>query len=352
MEKLKKKRKALLVLPLFALPLLALTFYALGGGRGVPQESVNQQAGINTELPDAKFGKEEPKDKMTLYDQADRDSATAGKNLDDITKRLGFSDAADDVRTKAIEDRLEKIQSRMDEPVSRDYRVAASIPPTREDRQLPEQSISADIDRLEALMKNMQEEKTVDPETEQLNAMLQSILDIQHPERVKDRYRNPADTVYADSLFKAVRASIVDKQKAVQGATVRLRLEDSVTLNGYHIPKGHEIFATCRITNQRLLLDITNIRLGTSIIPVRLSVYGLDGMEGLYAPEAVLTETMNLGTDNALRGIGMYGLDQSIATQVAGAGIDAAKNVLSRRIRKIKVKLQPGRPVLLKNNQR
>lgn len=352
MENLEKKRKALLVVPLFAVPLLALAFYALGGGRGIQEEPTTTQAGINTELPDAKFGKEKPKDKMTLYDQASRDSAKAGKNLNDITKQLGFDDSDEDERAKAIEARLEKIQSQMDEPVSIDHRAGGSIQPVREDRRLPEQSISADIDRLEALMKNMQEEKTVDPETEQLNAMLQSILDIQHPERVKDRYRNTPDTVQTDSLFKAVRASIVDKQKAVQGATVRLRLEDSVTLNGYHIPKGHEIFATCRITNQRLLLTITNIRLGTSIIPVRLSVYGLDGMEGLYAPEAVLTETMNIGSDNALRGIGMYGLDQSIATQVAGAGIDAAKNVLSRRIRKIKVKLQPGRPVLLKNNQR
>lgn len=46
-----------------------------------------------------------------------------------------------------------------------------------------------DVDRLEALMKMMVENKNAgeDPEMKQLNAMMENIIDIQHPERVKTR---------------------------------------------------------------------------------------------------------------------------------------------------------------------
>ncbi len=137
----------------------------------------------------------------------------------------------------------------------------------------------------------------------------------------------------------------------MQGASIKLRLQDTITLSGQLIPKGHEITGTCRITNQRLLLDIKNIRLGTSIIPVDLSVYSLDGMAGINAPEAELADAAGMGADDAVRSIGMYGVDQGIATQVAGAGIDAAKSLFSKKIRKIKVKLEAGTAVLLRNNQ-
>lgn len=143
----------------------------------------------------------------------------------------------------------------------------------------------------------------------------------------------------------------MDNQKAIQGATIKLRLQDSLVINGQVIPKGHDIFGICRITNQRLLLDIKNIRLGTSIIPVDLSIYSLDGMPGVYAPEAELADAAGSGADDAVRSIGMSGMDQTIATQVAGAGIDAAKSLFSKKIKRIKVKLEAGHPVLLRNNK-
>ena len=59
---------------------MALGFYALGGGKDDAQaQTAASGKGINTELPGAKFQKGEAKDKMSLYNQAQRDSA-AGKS--------------------------------------------------------------------------------------------------------------------------------------------------------------------------------------------------------------------------------------------------------------------------------
>lgn len=102
------------------------------------------------------------------------------------------------------------------------------------------------------------------------------------------------------------------------------------------IPKGHELFGACKITNQRLLLDIKQIRLGNAIIPSDLSLYSYDGMLGLDAPEAVLTETVNDGAGNAIGDVALNTFDQSLVTQVVGAGIDAAKSMMTKSYAKLR----------------
>ncbi len=343
----KDKRKILLSLPLLAVPFLLLAFYALGGGKGSSDTSP-KGAGINTQLPDASFTSDTPKTKADYYLQAERRQKTEGNGIAGIASQFGFDvdgqsvNASGQEQTKQIDAKLEALNREInrtepgyDKPVQ---------PPKPQST-----SMKSDVDRLEALMKTMQENKTEDLEMAQLNGMMQNILDIQHPERITERQRF-ARSLAPDSLFRATPAVLVENQKAVQGATVKIRLQDSLRIGTMLLPKGHIIFGACRITNQRLLVDITNIRLGTSIIPVDLSVYSLDGMVGIDAPEAALIGALNNGTDNAVRSVG-FGFDQSVATQVAGAGIDAARQLISKRVKKIKVKLKGGSPVLLRNNK-
>ncbi|TKC00046.1 conjugative transposon protein TraM [Pedobacter cryotolerans] len=342
------KRRVLLFIPILIVPFMALGFYAMGGGRGDELLS-KPSAGINTNLPNASFSTDTPKTKADYYQQADRNSSNKEDNgIAGIAGQLGFSDlkrkaGSQDEQTKQINEKLEALNREINkpEPVYGQPKTVAKAQPS---------NIKNDVDRLEALMKTMQDNKYEDPEMAQLNTMMQNILDIQHPERITQRMQF-TQSLSPDSQFRATPAIIVDNQKAVQGATIKIRLQDTLRINGMLIPKGQELFGACRITNQRLLLDIKNIRLGTSIIPVDLSVYSLDGMIGIDAPEALLTGALNNGTDNAVRSIGFGGFDQSVATQVAGAGIDAARQLVSKKVRNIKVKLKSGYSVLLRNNQ-
>lgn len=346
METKERTKKMLLALPLLVLPFLALAFYALGGGKGtVTDDALNAGQGINTSLPDAAFRKEDPQDKLSLYEQAGRNRPDTDTLPASVTERGFTLSAQPDPHEQAISERLAQINEELNRPEP-PVAVSPTFPVA------PSPDISGDVDRLEKLMRTMQEEKGEDPEMAQLTGMLDRILAIQNPDLFPLEAAAPLqENPVSDSLFRAIPAEIVKKQKAVQGASITLRLLDTVTLNGYLIPKGHEITGSCRITNQRLLLDIKNIRLGTSIIPVDLTVYSPDGMMGINAPEAELADAAGMGADNAARSIGLYGIDQNIATQVAGASIDAAKTLFSKRIRKVKVKLDAGTPVLLRNNQ-
>jgi len=349
----KNMQKLLLVLPVLLLPFLALAFYALGGGRTTASDKTSSVAkGINTTLPDAQFKSEDPLDKLSLYELTKRDSSRFKEQFGDVEKPVNMNiprivtTSDTDPNEEKINEKLALIDRELNRKIitPKDQQLRQEVSPA------PSSSISGDVDRLEKLMNSMQEEKEEDPEMRQLSDMLDKIIAIQNPQ-LKQATPAQGQEAGADSQFRAIPARIASNQKAVQGATVRLELQDSIRLNGLIIPSGHEIFGTCRITNQRLLLDIKNIRLGTSIIPVDFSVYSLDGMAGINAPEAVLGDAASNGADDAISSVGLYGIDQSIATQVAGAGIDAAKNMFSKQLRKVKVKLRAGQPVLLRNNK-
>lgn len=342
--KQKDKRRLLLVLPIMVIPFLVLAFYAIGGGKSSNNVPTNPK-GINVALPDASFKNEEPSNKLGFYQLAEKDSAANDANgIEEVAGKLGFIAGGDNSSTEQINQKLAELNREINRPNNNNQyqQNTANI------RQ--SSSMKHDIDRMEALMRAMQENNTEDPELNQLNGMLQNILDIQHPQRIQERYSQQL-AMNPDSQFRAIPAIIIENQRAVQGARVKLKLQDTILLNGYRIPKGHFLFGTCRITNQRLLLNISNIRLGSSIIPVDLTVYSLDGMAGIEAPEAMLTDAMNNGVGDAVRNLQFMGFDQSMEAQIAGAGINAAKSLFNKKVKAIKVKLKSGHPVLLRNNQ-
>ncbi|WP_219729010.1 hypothetical protein, partial [Pseudomonas protegens] len=53
----------------------------------------------------------------------------------------------------------------------------------------PDDEFSSEVDRLENLFQSMNKSNTGDPEMQQINSTLERILDIQHPQRVKDKIK-------------------------------------------------------------------------------------------------------------------------------------------------------------------
>jgi hypothetical protein len=343
-RKIRDKRKVLLVLPMLILPFAALAFYALGGGKGespVPQN----HAGINTALPDATFSKEKPTDKMGIYNLGDRDSVRAeSSGLDQIADRLGFQSPPKNDPTTEIDLKLKQLNEQINSP------VASQSTGSKKERAINVPGMSSDVDRLEQLMSSMQGATGEDTEMKQLSGMLEKVLDIQHPQRVRDAYLEKVNTA-PEERFAAIPATIATKQTLVQGAVLKLVLTDTVSIGGIRFSKGQEVFGLCNLTNQRLLVDIKTIRMGNNIVPVDLSLYSLDGIRGIEAPDAVVNSAISGGADDAVRSLQLLTMDQSVGVQAAGAGIDAAKGLFSKKVRRIKMKVQAGSAVLLRNNQ-
>ena len=342
--KIRNKRKVLLVLPLLILPFAALAFYALGGGKG-ENSIANKHVGINLALPDATFSKEKPADKMGIYNLSEKDTTgTRSSGLDQIASRLGFQSPMKNDPAAEIDLKLKQLNEQINPPIAE--QPAGNL----KNRPVIVPGMGSDVDRLEQLMAGMQGKSGEDPEMKQLSAMLEKVLDIQHPQRVRDAYLDQVNKA-PEELFAAIPAVIALKQTLVQGGVLKLVLTDTISLGGIRFPKGQEVFGLCNLTNQRLLVDIKTIRMDNNIIPVDLSLYSLDGIRGMEAPDAIVNSAISGGADDAIRSLQLLSMDQSVGVQVAGAGIDAAKGLFSKKVRCVKMKVKAGTAVLLRNNQ-
>jgi hypothetical protein len=78
-------------------------------------------------------------------------------------------------------------------------------------------------------------------------------------------------------------------------------------------------------------------------------VYDLDGLEGVHIPGSITRDAVKGSAEQSLQSIGLLSLDPSLKAQVTAAGIQAAKGLLSKKVKQVKVALKSGYQVLLKN---
>lgn len=423
-EKFLRQRKFFMVLPLLVLPFVTLLFWALGGGKGVSAEAQEKKySGLNTSLPEAIFSREdEDWNKFDLYEQAKRDSLKfqqARKNdpyfevshlttsLEPITEReneifkksklntsLGKNKNEVDPNEAMVEAKLEELYKELDKNPTH-----SSVTTSEKEVELPStandsEQFGTDVDRLEEMMLAMQGGSEDDPEMQQIESVLEKILDIQHPERVKNKikeqslqhnkqvfpvekqtegndismlthkssYQVKTDPVQQaqngfygldDETFQdrengnAIEAVIHDTQELMAGSTVKMRLLNDIYVNGKLIPKDQFIYGTCNINGERLTIDIESIRTENSLLPVSLSAYDLDGLEGIYIPGAITRDVAKQSTDQAIQGMEFFSLDPSVSAQAANAGMQAAKTLLSKKAKAVKVTVKSGYKILL-----
>jgi conjugative transposon TraM protein len=153
-----------------------------------------------------------------------------------------------------------------------------------------------------------------------------------------------------EGIANGIRAVIHDTQELVDGATVKMRLVDAVTIQGRNISAGQFLFGTCAINGERLTIEINSVRDGNALLPVALSVFDLDGLEGIYIPGAITRDAAKQASGNALQNVQLMSLDPSIGAQAAAAGVEAAKGLLGKKAKLIKVTVKAGYQILLKDN--
>jgi conjugative transposon TraM protein len=290
-----------------------------------------------------------------------------------------------------VDENEKRIYSKINElnkQISQPY-VPASQIFSGEQKDNNGKDLSVQVDKLQNMMKVMTENNGSDSETTQLSGMMDKILDIQHPERVQERIKEKsvvkknqvfpvesslpdnsislmqpkklkehnsfydlADTKTKDSMDHAIEAVVQETQTLVSGSTVKLRLKNDIYINGILIPKNNFIYGTASLENERLNIVITSVRFQNNLFPVALQVYDMDGITGIYIPGSVSKDALKESAQQSMQGVELTSLDPSVAAQVTTAGISAAKNLLSKRSKLIKVTLKAGYKVLLRDNNK
>lgn len=407
-QKIEKKKRMLLALPVLVLPFVTLMFWALGGGSGNKALANEVQKGFNAELPGAN-NKDEPVDKMGFYAQAEKDELErTKKEKSDPYYNMEFDSAENPVGDQSdlqIVEAAPVYQSSRSGPDERKvysklHALQAVLnqsekEPANIDRPASTpskaQGVEEDLDRLEQMMQNVNAPGTEDPQMKQANELLESILDLQHPERVQQRLKSTSQqnrgNVYAVSASQspdpisqlaanntmlplasgffglenpyeqqvpinpAIRAVVHETQTLVSGSVIKLRLLDAVYINGIYIPKDQFVFGEVSLSGERLNITINSMRASSQLFPVELNVYDMDGMEGIYIPGAISRDVAKQGGERSIQGMGIMSLDPSLSAQAANAGIEITKNLLSKKVKLVKVQVKAGYQIMLLDNK-
>ena len=90
------------------------------------------------------------------------------------------------------------------------------------------------------------------------------------------------------------------------------------------------------------------MRVNHSLFPVKLQVYDMDGLEGIYIPGAITRDVAKESLNNATQMMELSSLDPSVKAQATTAGIDAVKTLLSKKTKLVRVTVKAGYKILLK----
>jgi conjugative transposon TraM protein len=144
-------------------------------------------------------------------------------------------------------------------------------------------------------------------------------------------------------------AVVQGEQTVSDGSTLLMRtLEDTYSSDGVLIPKNTYISGIVRLTEERLNIQIQSVRIGKNIYKVSKSIYDLDGLMGLNVPENVKAELARQASARALENTNARTGGSGIIDKVGGAVGDAAKSVLSKDKREIKVTVKNNYKIFLK----
>ena len=411
-----RQRKMMLVLPVLIIPFVTMGFWALGGGQGQAKNNLaDKNKGLNLQLPDANLKDDKNADKLSFYNQADADSLKREELLrndpyykDSINSRRNTisSDNGNllstapvnrglnpspynktaDANEQRIYQKINEINKQINQPDigTQPNNSNPNQPATNNDSNEP---FSNEVDRLQSMMQQMNGNQDADPEMQQLNGTLEKILDIQHPDRVKEKLKEKSlknkEQVFivtknfvknnislldtgkskrnAENKFfgieedanseeqNTIEAVVHQTQTLVNGAVVKMRLLNDVYLNGSLVKKGNFVFGIAQLNDERLEISINSIRNNKSLYPVKLEVFDMDGLAGISIPGAISRDVARQSADNGLQLMELTSMDPSFKAQAAATGINAAKSLLSKKIKQVKVLVKAGYKVLLKD---
>lgn len=384
-----RKRRMLLMLPALVLPFLTLAFWSIGGGKGSEAKEITNNVGLNTRLPDPKM-KNETLDKLGFYNKADKDSQ---KLAEEMRNDPFYEDHSSIAKGNELEKVYRQTAGKYHQSVTEDEPSAYNSNPNVAEQRLRQKMAELNkainqpsrqtrysfqndpsdnkLEQLRTMVNAANEQPENDTELQHLNAMMDKIIRIQHPEEMKEKklvknesFINVSSKPTGDTVVNgfyslenktnfenanAISAVVEEEQSLVNGAIIKLRSTGDMYIKEEKIPAGTLIFGVVSLNGERLNVDINSIRCNNSLYPVKLQVFDLDGLPGIYIPGAITREVAKQSADNNLQNMQLATLDPSLAAQATAAGITTVKNLLSKKIKLVKVSIKLGYQILLKN---
>ncbi|WEA00758.1 conjugative transposon protein TraM [Mucilaginibacter sp. SJ] len=363
------------VLPVILLPFLCLFFYAWQSGFSKPKQAVKETIGLNGSVGavSADVRKKQLADKLdayrNTYKEADGLTAVNVIPKENSSNPTYNNDYSDQQRKK-----LDSIQQAM--------KLRFNTANDSNSGQVPASGITHDrqvakaVEEMSRRQANQAREKESTPkENDPMDVFRQQMA-------IMDSINKQNDPAYKDELKKKEAADKVAKQKETQikltvekadavsgdfntvmpekqpafisavidenvtgyaGSRLRIKLLEDIKAGNNLIKKGTFLYALINgFSEQRVTLSITSILYDGKILPVKLDVYDMDGLPGLYVPSSAFRDfTKDLGS-NSVQGVtvdGGSGNSQFVMSSLSKM-FQSTSSAIADLIRKNKAKLK------------
>jgi len=357
------------VLPLLALPFLCLCFYVYHSGGTKKQAVVKQANGINTSVGDVspEVKKQDLADKLDAY--RNRFKETDGNNsvtaipteqttdptiaqnkakLDSINRVLNRHFRSQPTETGSQDQQMAEALNRLNQ--RQHYQENVTSPAAKDPMVLFRQqmaymdSIRKASDPAYVAAKQKQEAQA---KADAAKAGDKTLVVTKATENSDD-----FNTVMPEKDREFIKVVIDEGLTGYAGSRIRLRLLDDMQAGPYLIKKNTYLYALISGFNgQRVTLSVKSIVYQDKILPVKLEVYDLDGLEGLYVPESAFRDFTKDASTNVIQGIDMQNSTNSFVMSAAGQLFQSTSSAIAGMIRKNKAKIKYNSYLYLIDNQ-
>lgn len=308
----------------------------------------NSDAGSNENM--GKTGKSNPSEK-NIYQSAktykqvteqvtdfykptkEQQSHQLEKKVDELLARL------------KTQQEMDKQQNRQEQMMERSYQMAARYlnPPANQ----PQEPVSTE-DKDEVVTV-----QSVDPNP--ISSLSGQLADSSFPVSVSERRNYGFNTAVGANYrmgANSIAACISEDQTLVQGQRVRMRLLQAMQAGNVIVPAGSTVIGSANMQGERLEINIQSLEYGGNILPVDMTVYDTDGQRGLFVPgsedrnaakQALADMGNNMGNSVSIT----HSAGQQVAMDLSRGLIQSGTQLLSKKIRTVRITLKAGYKVLL-----
>ncbi|WP_319592514.1 conjugative transposon protein TraM [uncultured Draconibacterium sp.] len=384
MKKILIKNKALFILPLALLPFVVVIFWVLGGGGAQEEKEKLAQSpnkGINYDLPDAD-NSIEIYDKMEAYQKDESQVAEVPEvNVNDTTRQeeVSLLDTMEQDNTlldenanqneilahirnkeKLVQQELQgkpevrkkvkttsiQHQNKLKEPVVKNQvKTTKSIGSTTPTTGIEE--LDEIIDQNMVLNRKNDSLKYT---LQQAQERLRRIEAIQNRSFTLEKKRSSGFNPKETQKQELIKAEIYETATVLNGNRVKLRLLEDTRINAQKIPRNTFLYGICKIKNERLLIEITQLPVENSFVPLKLTICDLDGLEGLYVPDNAarkVYQEVGASTNTS----SLMGVTNNPLTYTGIRAADRAAQTMLKRVRLKKVTVKKNTRIYIINQK-
>jgi conjugative transposon TraM protein len=302
---------------------------------------------------------------------------SSAENYKKVNRDLNsfYSQQQSGSREKELEKQVQKLQTELEEkgkkdslnPVDRElkileesYKMAAKYMPSVPGQvQQPGQQLDKNL----ASDLSSKEDKNIAPVsklgTNETSALQQQVSDTAFLDRCirsagKDFYTVGPEKNNNGFGTNTVKACVHNDQVVVSGQSVKLRLLEPVKAGGIIILENQTITGIATIQGERLSISVSSLEYRGRIIPVKISVYDMDGQQGIFIPGSMevnalkeVTASMGQGAGTSISITQGTTARQQLASDLGRSLIQGASQYVSKKLRTTKATLKAGHRLLL-----